>query len=114
MSFIRLAVAQMSRISIVRACGVVVLWSLLSWTSNAWGCPNCKEGLLDNGQAGRDLARGFELSIYLMLGAPLLILSTLAFAFYLQIRAAKRNGHYPDAAQLIARVESETLPASPG
>ena len=91
---------------------MLVCW-LISPVCVAWSCPNCKEGLLDNGQAGANLARGFELSIYLMLGAPLFILTVLGFMFYLQIRTAKRNGVYPDMAQLISRAESDSLPASP-
>ena len=75
-------------------------------------CPTCKEGLLENGQSGLNLARGFELSIYLMLAAPLLILSTLAIVFYYQIRQAKRSGTYPDVASLIARAEASQLPRS--
>lgn len=107
----------MSTANALRSLLALACWSMLSWTSVALGCPNCKEGLLDNGQAGANLARGFELSIYLMLGAPLLILSTLGFVFYVQIRAAKRSGHYPDAAQVIASVEMSsvmrTSPSSP-
>lgn len=76
-------------------------------------CPNCKEGLLENGQSGLNLARGFELSIYLMLGAPILILSTLGIVFYWQIRSAKRDGSYPDMALIIAQVESQSA-TSPG
>lgn len=72
-------------------------------------CPNCKEGLLENGTSGVSLARGFELSIYLMLGAPLLILSTLATVFYFQIRAAKRQGHYPSVEQIVAQAESRAV-----
>ena len=94
------------------ALGVFVL-ALCGATNVASGCPNCKEGLLDNGQTGANLARGFELSIYLMLGAPLLILTTLGFVFYYQIRAAKRRGAYPDMAQLISQAEAKQLPASP-
>lgn len=75
-------------------------------TNSLFACPTCKEGLLENGQSGLNLARGFELSIYLMLSAPLLILSTLAVAFYFQIRQAKRAGTYPDLAQLISEAES--------
>jgi CHASE3 domain sensor protein len=66
--------------------------------------------LLDNGQNGADLALGFELSIYLMLGAPLLILATLAGVFYWQIQSAKKLGSYPDAARIIERAESRALP----
>jgi hypothetical protein len=84
-----------------------------STATTLWGCPNCKEGLLENGRAGTGLARGFELSIYLMLGAPLLILSTLAIIFYIQIRSAKRNGSYPDLARIIAQAEASSLPPSP-
>ena len=101
----------MSSVKTFCAFVIVASWCMLDATHQAWGCPNCREGLLDNGQSGINLARGFELSIYLMLGAPLLILSTLGFAFYLQIRAAKRSGTYPDSAQIIACAESETWPA---
>jgi hypothetical protein len=85
---------------------------LISTASSLSACPNCKEGLLENGPAGTGLARGFELSIYLMLGAPLLILSTLAIVFYIQIRSAKRNGTYPDLASIIAGAEAGSLPPS--
>jgi len=88
---------------------IPLAWLLLSVSSRVWACPNCREGLLENGQSGAVLARGFELSIYLMLGAPLLILSALAFLFYLQIRTAKRSGAYPDAAQIIAGAESRVF-----
>ncbi|MCC6510266.1 MAG: hypothetical protein IT423_14270 [Pirellulaceae bacterium] len=75
---------------ITAALTVAYVWATAA--NPLWACPNCKEGFLDNGQAGINLARGFELSIYLMLGAPLMILSTLATVFYFQIRAAKRSG----------------------
>lgn len=75
-------------------------------------CPNCKEGLLESGQSGANLARGFELSIYLMLAAPLLILTTLATVFYFQIRSAKKLGKYPNLQQVIARAEAQPLSSS--
>lgn len=96
-----------TRLVVLSAC------CLISTASSLEACPNCKEGLLENGRAGAGLARGFELSIYLMLGAPLLILSTLAIAFYVQIRSAKRKGTYPDLARIIAGAESGSLPPSP-
>lgn len=86
-------------------------WLMLAVASlPAHACPTCKEGLMENGQSGLNLARGFELSIYLMLAAPLLILATLAVAFALQIRQAKRQGTYPDVSQLIAQVEAGRSP----
>ncbi len=55
-------------------------------------CPNCKEGIAASGAANaQQLARGFELSIYLMLGMPMFILATLGTVFYLQIRRARNN-----------------------
>ena len=98
--------------STIRIALSVISLAILSANHAAWGCPNCKEGLLENGQSGANLARGFELSIYLMLGAPLLILTTLGFVFYFQIRAAKRSGAYPDMAELISHAEAKKLPAS--
>ncbi len=86
--------------------GSGALWASSLLTTSLFACPNCKEGLLENGQSGLNLARGFELSIYLMLSAPLFILSTLAVVFYFQIRQAKRAGTYPDVASVISEAES--------
>ena len=95
----------------IRWLSGVSAWLAICWCAlPTYACPNCKEGLLDNGQSGLNLARGFELSIYLMLGAPLLILSSLAIVFYVQIRQAKRLGTYPDVSQLIARAEANQMP----
>ncbi len=66
---------------------------------------------MDNGQSGLQLARGFELSIYLMLAVPALILTTLAVVFYHQIQTAKKAGHYPDLDHVIAQAENATRPA---
>lgn len=90
-----------------RMLSACLAWALMAWIAlPIYACPTCKEGLLENGQSGLNLARGFELSIYLMLAAPLMIVSTLAIVFYYQIRQAKRLGTYPDVAQLIAQAES--------
>jgi len=94
----------------VRLAAALLGASLGSLSQSVQACPNCKEGLLDNGQNGANLALGFELSIYLMLGAPLLILATLAIVFYWQIKSAKKFGNYPDAASIIKGVESRSLP----
>lgn len=86
-------------------------WLILATASlPVHACPTCKEGLLENGQSGLNLARGFELSIYLMLAAPLLILTTLAVVFAWQIRQAKRLGTYPDVSRLIAQAEAAQSP----
>ncbi len=92
------------------AIGVWAWATVCLATTSLHACPNCKEGLLENGQSGLNLARGFELSIYLMLAAPLLILTTLAIVFTIQIRQAKRTGAYPDVSQIIARAEAAQVP----
>ncbi len=71
----------------------ILFWMMLVLvTSNSLlACPNCKDGLLDNGLQGANLARGFELSIYLMLGTPVMIFCGLGLLFYLQLRKAQAN-----------------------
>lgn len=64
---------------------------LVAAESIAVACPNCKQGLLENGLPGENLARGFELSIYLMLATPLLILGAWGLLFYSQIRRVQAN-----------------------
>lgn len=73
----------------------VVFWGLvglLPFAGQAAACPNCKDaiaGSADSGSGG--LALGFELSIYLMLSAPILIAVGLAGLFYVQILKAQKN-----------------------
>lgn len=87
---------------------LVALGGLFSVSAKEiFACPNCKDGLLENGRSGLDLARGFELSIYLMLGAPMFILMTLGLVFLWQIRSAQHRGTYPDTALVIAQAESQ-------
>jgi hypothetical protein len=74
------------------------LWSFVTFSiftaigNLAIACPNCKESITAGGASNaQNLARGFELSIYLMLGMPVLIFSSLAGLFYLQLRRAAKN-----------------------
>lgn len=58
----------------------------------AFACPNCKDALASQGVgSGSGLALGFELSIYMMLLTPALILGGLAAVFFTQIQRAKKN-----------------------
>lgn len=75
----------------------------------AMACPTCKEGLAENGAAGANLARGFELSIYLMLAVPMLIFAGLAFFFSMQIRKAQRSGTYPTFDELVAASQANAI-----
>lgn len=71
----------------------MILFAVLALLANvACACPNCKDTLASQGGgSGSGLALGFELSIYLMLSAPALILGGLAALFYTQIQRAKKN-----------------------
>jgi hypothetical protein len=77
-------------------------WVWLVDLSQTLACPTCKDSLAENGEAGAQLARGFELSIYLMLVVPMLIFATLVLAATLAVRRAQRNGHYPSFDELVA------------
>jgi hypothetical protein len=77
----------------IRWTSLVATFAIMMWLADfAHACPNCKEGLVAGGAANaQQLARGFELSIYLMLGMPVLIFSSLCGLFYVQVQRAKRN-----------------------
>lgn len=71
----------------------IIIFAALALLSDlASACPNCKDALApQGGGSGSGLALGFELSIYMMLSAPALILGGLAALFYTQIQRAKKN-----------------------
>ncbi|MFO1066856.1 MAG: hypothetical protein U0892_23625 [Pirellulales bacterium] len=80
----------------------------------ALACPTCKDGLAESGQAGLDLARGFELSIYLMLAVPMVLFACLAFVFTRQVKKADSTGRHLAFQQMVAAVEQSgrSLPPS--
>jgi hypothetical protein len=72
---------------------VVVLtfaFLLLTFTGVVWACPGCKEALFDPGQLKqrRSTARGYALSIGLMLAVPALLVVGLSAGI---IRSARRR-----------------------
>lgn len=74
----------------VMTASCVFLLLCVTCDAGLMACPDCKNSLT-SGPAGAELARGFELSIYLMLAMPILILGSLGTLFYVQIRRARRN-----------------------
>ena len=64
----------------------VIIWSILliaclSISSDALGCPTCKDGLAAAGSEGANIARGYFYSILLMIAMPF----TLAGSFGLYV-----------------------------
>lgn len=62
----------------------------LAWPTAALACPMCKEALFDPAKAERALqaAKGYALSIGLMIGTPMLLVGGLAA---LIVRHARRH-----------------------
>ena len=72
---------------------VVVLtftFFLLTFPTVAWGCPGCKESLFDPSQLPQRLAtaRGYALSIAVMLSVPLVLVTGVAALIF---RAARHR-----------------------
>jgi len=65
---------------------------LLLCASEASACPNCKEAVSAQPADVADMARGYNLSIMLMLGVPVTLLGTGAF----MVRRAVKLGTLPE------------------
>ena len=69
-------------------------WLAAGWViaaaSSVWACPGCKEALFDPGEITQRVAtaRGYALSIGLLLGAPALMLTGIAA---LIVRARRKS-----------------------
>lgn len=70
----------------------VVLSLGLSFAGEASACPNCKEAVSAQPAEVANMARGYNLSIMLMIGMPVTLLGTGAF----MIRRAIRHGTLPE------------------
>lgn len=74
----------------IRRTHVLIAWWMFQAT--AWACPLCKEALLDPGQAAAQsgLARGYAMSIAVLLGVPALLMGMIAWRI---ARASRRATH---------------------
>ena len=68
---------------------VTAFLAVFMWSGIVWACPLCKEALFDPTQARQaaGTAKGYAISISLLLGMPLLLVGGVATAL---IRQAKR------------------------
>ena len=64
----------------IRKIGWLAAGLVVAAASTTWACPGCKEALFDPGQVGQRVsaARGYALSIGLLLGLPALMLAGIA------------------------------------
>ena len=69
-----------------------VLSLLLLFAGEASACPNCKEAVSAQPADVANMARGYNLSILLMLGVPVTLLGTGAF----MVRRAVKLGTLPE------------------
>jgi len=60
--------------------------------AEAFGCPNCKDGIAANDTEGANLARGYFYSILLMLAMPLTLVSSFGAYVWREMRRQQRQG----------------------
>ena len=86
---------------------VFVLFVVITVGSDAWGCPNCKDGLQAADSEGANIARGYFYSILLMIAMPF----TLAGSFGLYVwREMRRQQHAEvgDATNIVVPATNAT------
>ena len=73
--------------------GLVAAAVLLAWmASEAFGCPNCKDGIAATDPEGLNLARGYFYSILLMLAMPFTLVGSFGAYVWREMRRQKRSG----------------------
>jgi len=78
-------------IHVAVAVAVVVLLT----AADAWGCPNCKDGVNTSDPQGLNMARGYFYSILLMLAMPFTLAGSFAAYVWREMRRQKRMAEAP-------------------
>ena len=78
-------------IHVAVALAVVVLLT----AADAWGCPNCKDGVNTSDPQGLNMARGYFYSILLMLAMPFTLAGSFAAYVCREMRRQKRMAEAP-------------------
>ena len=73
-------------------CLALTLVLCLGLSGSVLACPNCKEAVSAQPADVANMARGYNWSIVLMLGAPVSLLGTGAF----MVRRAVKLGQFPE------------------
>ena len=60
--------------------------------AEAFGCPNCKDGIAANDPEGMNLARGYFYSILIMLAMPFTLVGSFGAYVWREMRRQKRAG----------------------
>ena len=69
-------------------CAAAVVLLVAALPEFAEACPNCKEGMQNNGN-GAAMIRGYFFSILFMMSMPFLILGTFSAYMYHEVRKAR-------------------------
>jgi len=78
----------MRKIAIHVALALAVVVFLTA--ADAWGCPNCKDGVNTSDPQGLNMARGYFYSILLMLAMPFTLAGSFAAYVWREMRRQKR------------------------
>jgi hypothetical protein len=78
-------------IHVAVAVAVVVLLT----AADAWGCPNCKDGVNTSDPQGLNMARGYFYSILLMLAMPFTLAGSFAAYVWREMWRQKRMAEAP-------------------
>jgi hypothetical protein len=73
-----------------RVAVAVILAIVLA--GEAWGCPNCKDGIAATDPEGLNIARGYFYSILLMLAMPFTLVGSFGAYVWREMRRQKRAG----------------------
>jgi len=68
---------------------------VLLTAADAWGCPNCKDGVNTSDPQGLNMARGYFYSILLMLAMPFTLAGSFAAYVWREMRRQKRMAEAP-------------------
>ena len=70
---------------------VVAVLVALAVAADAFGCPNCKDGVDTSDPAGLNLARGYFYSILIMLAMPFTLAGTFGAYVWREMRRQERE-----------------------
>jgi hypothetical protein len=86
--------------------GLAIALGALLAAADAFGCPNCKDGVNTSDPQGLNIARGYFYSILLMLAMPFTLAGTFAAYVWREMRRQKRSTQ----AEAAGAVAGRTVP----
>jgi hypothetical protein len=98
---------QMMAMSTLRFAAAIAAAYVLVATADAFGCPNCKDGVNTSDPAGLNVARGYFYSILFMLAMPFTLAGSFGAYVWREMRRQKRLGNsLPGAEPTVGSTQS--------